>query len=172
MKLIGLIGWKNSGKTTLIVKLLQELAGRGLKVSTMKHAHHNFDVDTPGKDSYQHRQAGATEVLVSSGNRWVLMHEHRGDPETGVDALLAKLDPVDLVLIEGFKTHDHDKIEVFRSVNDSPPLCHDDPRIVAIASDMAAGSGALADVTLSVFDIDDPATIAEFIIDHCGLAEP
>ena len=117
MKVFGLAGHSGSGKTTLMVKLLPELVRRGLSVSTIKHAHHEFDVDTPGKDSYEHRVAGATEVLVSSANRWALMHEHRSDPEADLNDLLARMSPVDLILVEGFKREEHAKIEVVRGVS-------------------------------------------------------
>src|SRR5246127_5740270 len=114
MRVIGLAGWSGAGKTTLLRKLIPELSGRGLLVSTLKHAHHSFDVDQPGKDSWQHRQAGAREVMVASGRRWALMHELRGAAEPSLDELLARMTPVDLLLVEGFKHHDHPKIEVYR----------------------------------------------------------
>ncbi|MFI4988710.1 MAG: molybdopterin-guanine dinucleotide biosynthesis protein B, partial [Alphaproteobacteria bacterium] len=135
MKLFGLAGWSGSGKTTLMVRLLPELVRRGLTVSTIKHAHHGFDVDQPGKDSYEHRQAGATEVLVSSAKRWALMHELRGAPEPTVEELVRHLTPVDLLIVEGFKAHAHDKLEVYRASLGKPLLCRDDPRVVALASD-------------------------------------
>src|SRR5918911_3749772 len=135
MRIFGLAGWSGSGKTTLMVKLLPEIRRRGLAVSTVKHAHHAFDVDQPGKDSYEHRRAGATEVLVSSANRWALMHENRGAPEPSLEALLAKLVPVDLVLVEGFKRHAHFKLEVHRPSLGKPLLCVDDPWIIGVASD-------------------------------------
>src|SRR5262245_55579374 len=130
----------------------------------MKHAHHGFDVDQPGKDSYAHRCAGATEVLVASANRWALMHEHRGAPEPTAAELMRQMTPVDLLLIEGFKREPHPKLEVYRQANAKPLLHPDDPHIVAVASDVA-----LPDAPLPVLSIDDIAGIADFVIDHCGL---
>jgi molybdopterin-guanine dinucleotide biosynthesis adapter protein len=164
MKVFGLAGWSGSGKTTLVTRLLPELIARGLKVSTMKHAHHRFDVDQPGKDSYVHRCAGATEVLVASANRWALMHEHRGAPEPTAAELMRQMTPVDLLLIEGFKREPHPKIEVYRQANGKPLLHPDDTHIVAVASDVA-----LPEAPLPVLSIDDIAAIADFIIGHCGL---
>ena len=164
MRLFGFAGWSGSGKTTLIVKLLPEFARRGISVSTVKHAHHKFDVDQPGKDSHQHREAGAREVLVSSANRWALMHENRGVPEASLEELIARLSPVDLVLIEGFKSYPNDKIEIRRK-NDTGPFLHTtDPHVVAIASDAPIGG-----LSLPVLDLDDVTAIAEFIIAHCAL---
>jgi len=137
MKVIGLAGWSGAGKTTLLTRALPLLAGQGLTVSVIKHAHHKFDVDTPGKDSWRHREAGAEEVLVSSGNRWALMHELRGEREPHLAELLRKLSPVDLVVIEGYKTEPHRKIEVFRAANEKPFLFPSDPDIVGIAADVA-----------------------------------
>src|ERR1700742_4595637 len=122
MRVIGLAGWSGSGKTTLITKVIPVLIGRSLKVATIKHAHHDFDIDRPGKDSWLHREAGASEVLVASGRRWALVHELREEPEPGLADLLAKLSPVDLVIIEGFKRHMHPKLEVFREAVGKPPL--------------------------------------------------
>ncbi len=164
MKVIGLVGWSGSGKTTLLVKLLPELVGRGLKVSTAKHAHHNFDIDKPGKDSHQHRTAGATEVLVSSESRWALMHENRSTPELGLDEIVARMSPVDLLIVEGFKHHAHDKIEIHRGDGDQPLLASSDPHVVAVASDRP-----LADLDLPLLELDDVAAIARFIVAHCGL---
>ncbi len=159
MRIIGLAGWSGSGKTTLLAKLLPELIRRGLLVSTIKHAHHAFDVDTPGKDSWLHRQAGATEVLVASAARFALLAEHRGAPEPELPALLARLAPVDLVVIEGFKLHPHPKIEVTRASVGKPYLWPDDPAIIAVASDHA-----IANLDRLAFDIDDIVAIADFII--------
>jgi len=164
MKLFGLAGWSGSGKTTLTAKLLPELIARGITVSTMKHAHHNFDIDQPGKDSYVHRMAGANEVLVASANRWALMHEHRGAPEPTAAELIAHMSPVDLLLIEGFKRESHDKLEIYRAANGKPLLHPQDERIVAVASDVS-----LPDCKLPQLAIDDVPAIAEFIIGHCGL---
>ena len=135
MKVIGIAGWSGAGKTTLLTRVIPRLTASGLRVSTIKHAHHGFDVDQPGKDSHTHRMAGATEVLVSSANRFALMHELRGAPELTLAALLEKLAPVDLVLVEGFKREAHPKLEVFRASVGKPLLHPDDPNIVAIASD-------------------------------------
>ncbi len=136
MRFIGLAGWSGAGKTTLLRKLIPALVAEGLRVSTLKHAHHAFEIDQPGKDSYEHREAGATEVLVASATRWALIHEHRGATEPALPALLAKLQPVDLVLVEGFKREPHPKIEVFRAANRQAPLHPSDRTIVAVASDV------------------------------------
>jgi molybdopterin-guanine dinucleotide biosynthesis protein B len=163
MKIIGLAGWSGSGKTSLVVRLLPALIARGLTVSTMKHAHHEFDIDRPGKDSYEHRWAGATEVLVTSAKRWALMHELRGAPEASIDYLVARMSTVDLLLIEGFKMHAHDKIEVFRRELGRPLLAPNDRRIVAVASD-----GDVPEVHVPVIDLNDTGLIADFVISHCG----
>lgn len=165
MKIFGLAGWSGAGKTSLMVRLLPELVARGITVSTMKHAHHAFDVDQPGKDSYEHRRAGATEVLVTSEKRWALMHELRGAPEPTLDALIAHMTPVDLLLVEGFKGHAHDKLEVHRTTLGKPLLCTGDPRVVAIASD-----APVAGVKIPRLDVNDISAIADFIVEHCGLA--
>ena len=164
MKVMGLAGWSGSGKTTLMMRLLPELIGRGLTVSTMKHAHHNFDIDQPGKDSYVHRSAGATEVVVASANRWALMHENRGAPELTAVELMRHMTPVDLRIIEGFKREPHPKLEVYRHANGKPLLHPEDPHIVAVASD-----GPLPALTLPVLPLDDTRAIADFILDYCGL---
>ena len=135
MKVIGLAGWSGAGKTTLLARLIPHFIGDGLRVSVIKHAHHGFDVDVPGKDSWVHRQSGAAEVLVSSGKRWALMHELRGASEPRLPELLAKMSRVDLVIIEGFKSEPHRKIEVHRLANGKPVLFPDDPGIVGIATD-------------------------------------
>src|SRR5215204_3821140 len=149
MRIIGLAGWSGSGKTTLLIKVIPCVVARGLRVSTLKHAHHAFDIDQPGKDSHSHRLAGATEVLISSANRFALMHELRGEPEWTLRTLLDKLSAVDLVLVEGFKRETHPKLEVFRAVIGKPLLHPDDPNIVAIASD-----GVVA-ATVPVVSLDD-----------------
>lgn len=164
MKVFGLAGWSGSGKTTLVMALLPELTGRGLSVSTVKHAHHRFDIDTPGKDSYEHRRAGATEVLVTSTDRWALMHENRGSGEPRLDELIGHMSPVDLLLIEGFKSYPHDKLEVYRPALGKPLLAREDPHIVAIASD-----APLSDIDLPVLELDDIPGIADFIAARCGL---
>ena len=164
MKIFGLAGWSGSGKTTMLTRLLPALIERGVSVSTIKHAHHDFDIDQPGKDSYRHRMAGATEVLISSAHRWALMHELRGTPEPNLPALLARLSPVDLVLVEGFKHDPYDKLEVYRESVGKPLLAKADPHIVAVASD-----GPIAGLKLPRLDIDDTGTIVDFILRHCGL---
>lgn len=167
MKIFGLAGWSGSGKTTLLVKLLPELIGRGVTVSTIKHAHHEFDVDRPGKDSYVHRAAGATEVLVSSARRFALMHELRGAPEPSLDDLIRRLTPVDLVLVEGFKAHPHDKLEIHRPTVGKPLLCATDPHVIAVASD-----APMAGLPVPRLDLNDVGGIADFIVAHCGLRAP
>jgi molybdopterin-guanine dinucleotide biosynthesis protein B len=164
MRAFGLVGYSGSGKTTLLVRLIPEIVGRGLAVSTMKHAHHGFDVDQPGKDSYEHRQAGATEVLVSSARRWALMHENRDGLEPGPEALMRHMTPVDLLLIEGFKREGHDKLEVWRAATGKPLLAREDRSILAVASD-----GPVPGVAVPVIDLGDVAAIADFILDRCGL---
>ncbi len=159
MRVIGLAGWSGAGKTTLLTRLVPELGRRGVSVSTLKHAHHSFDLDTPGKDSYEHRMAGAREVLVTSARRWALMHELRGETEAALPELLRKLSPVDLVVIEGFKREPHAKIEVYRIANGKPPLHPDDPTIVAVASDTA-----LPEAGRPVVPLDDVASIADLVL--------
>lgn len=159
MRIIGLAGWSGSGKTTLLTKVIPRLTVRGKRVSTLKHAHHNFDVDRPGKDSFEHRSAGATEVLVVSGNRWALMHELRGDPEPGLPELLAKLSDVDLVLVEGFKRESFPKLEVHRVANGKPLLQREDRWVVAIASDTP-----LPQATVPVVDLDDIDGIVDLLL--------
>src|SRR5262249_3555078 len=154
VRVIGLAGWSGSGKTTLLAKVLPVLIARGRTVSTLKHAHHDFDVDQPGKDSHTHRLAGAREVLVSSSGRWALMHELRGEAEPTLRELVARLSPVDIVIVEGFKTEAHTKLEVYRSTVGKPLLYPNDPNIVAIASDL----GSL-NVPLRTADIDDAEAI-------------
>ena len=135
MRIIGLAGWSGSGKTTLVTKVIPVLVKRGLKVATIKHAHHEFDIDQPGKDSWLHRQAGASEVAIVSSRRWAIVHELGDEPEPPLSAMLAKLSPVDLVIIEGFKRHPHPKLEVYRAVVGKPLLHPDDDCIVAVATD-------------------------------------
>lgn len=159
-RIIGLAGWSGSGKTTLLKALIPTLTGRGVRVSTVKHAHHRFDVDTPGKDSYEHRAAGATEVLVGSAQRWALMHELRDAPEPALADLLAKLSPVDLVIVEGFKADAHEKIEIRRAGVGKPPLVDRLPNIVAVATDDPAVDPA----PLPRLDLNDAAAIADFIL--------
>lgn len=156
MRVIGLAGWSGAGKTTLLTKLIPEFNRRGVRVSTIKHAHHAFDLDTPGKDSWAHRQAGASEVLISSVKRWALLRELRDEPEAALPELLARLSPVDLVIVEGFKRDPHAKLEIYRAANDKPPLHPDDSSIVAIASDTA-----FPDAGRPVIGLDDVAAIAD-----------
>jgi molybdopterin-guanine dinucleotide biosynthesis protein B len=158
MKVIGIAGWSGAGKTTLLTRVIPRLIARGVAVSTIKHAHHAFDIDQPGKDSHTHRVAGATEVLVSSASRFALMHELRGEPEWTLRALLGRLSAVDLVLVEGFKRETHPKLEVFRAVLGKPPLYPDDPNIVAIASD-----GPLT-ARVPVVALDDAEAVADVLI--------
>jgi molybdopterin-guanine dinucleotide biosynthesis adapter protein len=160
----GLSGWSGSGKTTLVEKLLPVFAGRGLRVSTLKHAHHNFELDQPGKDSWRHRQAGAVEVMVTSAKRWALIHEVRSETEPDFRALLARMSAVDLVIVEGFKREPLPKLEVRRIGLGAPLLARDDPDIVAVASDTP-----IADTTLPWFDLNDVEGIAGFIVQHCRL---
>lgn len=167
MKVFGLTGWSGSGKTTLMVTLLPLLVDAGLQVSTLKHAHHAFDIDKPGKDSYRHRGAGASEVMIASRKRWALMHELRDQAEPTPDDLIARMQPVDLLLIEGFKTYPHDKLEVYRPSVGSEPLYPKDPTVVAVASDQP-GLGRLNGRPL--FNLADSHSIARFILDHCGFA--
>lgn len=163
MKIFGFAGWSGSGKTTLIEKLIPLFVARDLRVSLIKHAHHSFDVDQPGKDSYRHRHAGCSEVLVSSSRRWALVHELRGAPEPGFAELLERLSPCDLVLIEGFKRERVPKLEVYRGATGEPLLHPQDGDIVAIAADRRL------DTKLLQFDLDDAPAIAGFVLRHVGL---
>jgi molybdopterin-guanine dinucleotide biosynthesis adapter protein len=160
MRVFGFAGWSGSGKTTLIERLIPRFRAQGLVVSLVKHAHHAFDIDLPGKDSHRHREAGCQEVLVTSAARWALMHELRGAPELALDAALAQLAPCDLALVEGFKAAPIAKLEVYRQSVGKPLLHPRDPNIVAIASD-----GPLK-TTLPVFAIDDADAIAQFVLAH------
>ncbi|MBV8130989.1 MAG: molybdopterin-guanine dinucleotide biosynthesis protein B [Alphaproteobacteria bacterium] len=161
MRIFGLAGWSGSGKTTLMTALIPELVSRGFTVSTLKHAHHAFDVDQPGKDSWRHRQAGAQEVMISSQNRWALMRELRGAPEPTFDELVRRMSPVDLLLVEGFKRNPHPKIEVYRPSLRKPPLHPEDPLVVAIASDEM-----LPGLTLPWLPLSDAGAVAAFILGH------
>lgn len=164
MKIYGVVGWKNSGKTTLVERLVIEITGRGFSVSTVKHAHHTFDIDHDGKDSHRHRSAGAKEVLLASRNRWALMHENRGEPEAPLSEFLAKLTPVDLVLIEGYKRDDHAKVEAHRAETKQGLIAADDDTIRAIAS-----NHSLEGMSVPVLDLDDVAGVASFILREVGL---
>jgi molybdopterin-guanine dinucleotide biosynthesis protein B len=160
-RVLGLVGWSGSGKTTLITKLIPLFLIRGVRVATLKHAHHAFDVDQPGKDSYEHRKAGACEVIVSSARRWVQMHEVGDGAEATLAQLLARISPCDLILIEGFKTERHLKMEVFRLATGKTPLHPDDKRIVAIASDQS-----FPDAGVPVVDLNHIAAVADMIYER------
>jgi len=161
MKIFGLVGRSGSGKTTLMVALIPALRALGLTVSTIKHAHHGFDLDRPGKDSFRHREAGAGEVMLVSDTRWALMHEMRDEPKAPLEALVARMAPVDLVIIEGFHTHRHPALEVHRPSEGRDLMWTPDSDIVAVASDEA-----LSDVGVPVLDLADVATLAEFVRAH------
>lgn len=163
MKLYGVTGWKNTGKTGLMERLVAEITGRGFTVSTLKHAHHTFDVDQPGKDSHRHRIAGAREVLLASGTRWALMRELREEDEPPLSELLTKLAPVDLILVEGYKRDAHPKIEAHRAETGKDLIAPGDPTIRAVASDVRL------DLDRPVFDLDDTRAVADFILAEVGL---
>jgi molybdopterin-guanine dinucleotide biosynthesis protein B len=163
MRVFGVVGWKNAGKTGLMERLVTEITGRGFSVSTVKHAHHTFDVDHEGKDSHRHRVAGAQEVLLASRNRFALMHELRTEDEPTLAELLTKLAPVDLVLIEGYKRDAHPKVEAFRGETNNPLIANDDPTIRAIASDKPI------ELDRPVFDLNDTVGVADFILANVGL---
>jgi molybdopterin-guanine dinucleotide biosynthesis protein B len=163
MKVLGIAGFSGSGKTTLIEKVIPVLVREGLRVSLIKHAHHEFDVDQPGKDSYRHRHAGCSEVLISSSNRWALMHELRGAPEPSLQEQLKHLSPCDVVLIEGYKSEPIPKIEVRLKDAHTPALFHDDRNVVAVATD------DVLDTSLPQLDVNDPEAVAQFIIQYLGL---
>jgi molybdopterin-guanine dinucleotide biosynthesis protein B len=162
MRIYGVTGWKNAGKTGLMERLVTEITGRGITVSTVKHAHHTFDVDHPGKDSHRHRVAGATEVLLASRNRFALMHELRDEAEPTLEELLSKLMPVDLVLVEGYKRDRHPKVEAFRAETGNDLIALSDPTIRAVASDTPM------DLDRPVFDLNDTKSIADFILSEVG----
>jgi molybdopterin-guanine dinucleotide biosynthesis protein B len=163
MNIFGVTGWKNAGKTGLMERLVTDITARGFTVSTLKHAHHSFDVDHPGKDSHRHRTAGASQVLLSSGTRWALMSELRGAAEPSLTDLLTKLDPVDLILIEGYKRDTHPKVEAYRAEPGNPLIAAGDPTIKAIATDTPLTTDR------PQFDLDDTAAIADFILGQLGL---
>jgi molybdopterin-guanine dinucleotide biosynthesis protein B len=165
MRIFGLAGWSGSGKTTLMTALIPEFTSLGLTVSTVKHAHHSFDIDQPGKDSWRHRQAGAQEVMISSAHRWALMRELRGAAEPSLDELLEQMSPVDLVLVEGFKRHPHPKVEVYRRALGKPLLHPEDPYVVAIAADEE-----LAEFSVPCLPLSDAGAIARFMLRHQGIA--
>ena len=163
MRLYGVTGWKNAGKTGLMERLVTEITGRGFSVSTVKHAHHTFDVDHPGKDSHRHRVAGATEVLLASRNRFALMHELRDEDEPTLEFLLSKLAPVDLVLVEGYKRDRHPKVEAHRAETGNDLIAPGDHTIRAVASDTPL------ELDRPVFDLNDTTAIADFILSEVGL---
>jgi len=165
-RVIGVAGFKNAGKTTLVERLVKELTGRGYRVSTIKHAHHSFDIDHEGRDSFRHRAAGATQVAVVSRHRWAVISELRDDPEPPLDEMLAKLDPCDLVIVEGYKRDGHDKIEVRNLDNDKPELSDEDETIVAVAA-----NGTVTDCPVPVYDRDNIFALADFICGRSGLVE-
>lgn len=164
MNIYGIVGWKNSGKTTLVERLVIEITGRGFTVSTVKHAHHTFDVDHEGKDSHRHRSAGAREVLLASRNRWALMHENRGEPEMPLSEFLKKLAPVDLVLIEGYKRDKHPKVEAHRAETKQGLLASEDATVKAVAANYT-----IEGLTVPQFDLDDVSAIASYILREVGL---
>ena len=165
MKVFGIAGWSGSGKTTLLEKLIPQFTARRLKVAVIKHAHHGFDIDRPGKDSYRHREAGASEVLLSCNDRWALMHERRDRSDVTLDELLARLAPCDLVLVEGFKQEPIPKLEVYRPENGKPPLFPERSDIVAVASNVALAT------SLPRLALDDVAAIADFVMNTLQLQE-
>lgn len=164
-KVIGVAGFKNAGKTTLVEKLVKELTGRGRRISTVKHAHHSFDIDHEGRDSFRHRKAGASEVAVVSRHRWAIIHELREEEEPPLAQILAKLAPCDLVIVEGYKRDFHDKIEVRNLELSHPHLAGHDPTIVAVAA-----NGPVPDSPVPVFSRDDVTALADFIESHMELA--
>lgn len=166
MKVFGIAGWKNSGKTGLVERLVAHFTAQGLRVSTVKHTHHRVDLDRPGKDSFRHRDAGAREVLIVSENRWALLHELRDTPEPSLAQLLAKLSPVDLVLVEGYKSGPHPRIEAHRKATAQPYLAATDETILAIAADDPKG----CTLDKPLFDLDDTAAIAAFIRQTVGIS--
>jgi molybdopterin-guanine dinucleotide biosynthesis protein B len=165
MKVIGLAGWSGAGKTTLLSRVIPYLRAQGVRVSVIKHAHHEFDVDVPGKDSWVHRQSGAEEVLVSSANRWALMHELRGAAEPELPQLLRKMSPVDLVIVEGFKSEPYRKIEVFRKANGKAPLFPGDPAIAGIVTD------SVVETRLPVVHLDDTPAVAAMMREYADSLE-
>lgn len=166
MRVIGVVGWKNNGKTTLVVRLVEHLVARGLRVATVKHAHHGIDLDQPGKDSWRHREAGAAEVVLATSRRWILMHELKDEPEPPLTELLAKLAPADLVIVEGFKATSLPKIEVHRAERGTALIARDDANVVAVASDVV-----LADLDVPVLHLDDIPAIAEMALRHAREVE-
>ena len=167
MRVFGVVGWKNNGKTTLVERLVAHLTAQGYRVSTVKHAHHEVDLDQPGKDTWRHREAGAEEVVLATARRWAVIHELRGAPEPSLDALLARMTPVDLVIVEGFKRFPHPKLEVHRRERATPLLADEDPSIVALATDEPFPRSALPQ-----FGLDDVPAIAAFVLARVGIGAP
>lgn len=163
MRIYGIVGFKNAGKTGLMERLVTDITGRGFSVSTLKHAHHNFDIDQPGKDSHRHREAGAHQVLLASRARWALMTELRDADEPPLADLLTQLAPVDLVLVEGYKRDNHPKVEAYRAETGNPMLAQDDPTVRAVATDTPVT------IDRPIFDLDDTKAIADFILAEVGL---
>ena len=161
MKIVGISGWSGNGKTTLLERLIPALISKGYTVSTLKHAHHKFDIDRPGKDSYRHREAGATEVLISSAARWAIMHENRDEEEADLQSLIARMTPVDILLIEGFKKENFPKIEVWRNGVKDEPLYLRDDTVIAVATDATD-----IETNLPLLDLNDEYKVADFIVDE------
>ena len=167
MKVFGVVGWKNNGKTTLVERLVAHLTAGGYRVSTVKHAHHEVDLDQPGKDTWRHREAGAREVVLATARRWAVIHELRGEAEPALDELLAWMTPVDLVVVEGFKRFPHPKLEVHRRERGTPLLARDDPSVVAVATDEPVQG-----LHVPQFGLDDVAGIARFVLDRLKIRAP
>jgi molybdopterin-guanine dinucleotide biosynthesis protein MobB len=167
MKVFGVVGWKNNGKTTLVERLVAHLTAAGYRVSTVKHAHHEVDLDQPGKDTWRHRQAGACEVVLATARRWAVIHELRGEAEPALDELLARMTPVDVVIVEGFKRFPHPKLEVHRRQRGTPLLARDDPTVVAVATDEP-----LPGLRVPQLGLDDVAGIARFVLDRLEILAP
>jgi len=165
LNLFGIVGWKNAGKTTLVVRLVEHFTALGLNIATVKHAHHDFDIDHPGKDSYRHREAGAAQVVIASDRRTAMLRENREPTPPTLEDTLRWIDPCDLVLVEGFKRHPHAKLEIIRGDPVDGPIAPNDPSVKAIVTDKAPTNS-----TLPVFDIDDVQAIANFILQETGLA--
>jgi molybdopterin-guanine dinucleotide biosynthesis adapter protein len=167
MKVIGIVGWKNNGKTTLVERLVAHLTAGGYRVSTVKHAHHEVDLDQPGKDTWRHREAGAREVVLATARRWAVVHELRDEAEPSLDELLARMTPVDLVVVEGFKRFPHPKLEVHRRERGTPLIARDDPSVVAVATDEP-----LPGLHVPQFGLNDVAGVARFVLDRLEIPAP
>ncbi len=167
MRIFGIVGWKNNGKTTLVERLVAGFTAAGYRVSTVKHAHHEVDLDQPGKDSWRHREAGAREVVLATARRWAVIHELREEPEPPLDALLARMTPVDLVIVEGFKRFPHPKLEVHRRDRGTPLLAREDPTIIALAADVR-----FHDLPLPQLELDDISGIMDFILKYLDIPAP